>query len=64
VGYDENEAFVIAARSVEEARNFANEQAADEGRIWTDSECVSCVVIGRACSAVNAGIILASFNAG
>ena len=62
--YDSYDAFVVAARSEEEARNFANEQFADEGPIWMDVKLASCVVIGRACSNVTAGVVLGSFNAG
>ena len=63
-GYDSYDSFIVAARSEEEARKFANEQHADEGPVWVDSKLASCVVIGRACSSVAAGIVLGSFNAG
>ncbi len=64
VDYDEYDAFIVAACSEEEARNYANENAAHEGRIWTDRKQVACKVVGRACSKVTAGVVLGSFKAG
>ena len=61
VDYDECDSFVIAANSEQEARDFANEDAGGEGRIWNDLKRVSCVVIGQACSNITAGVILVSF---
>ena len=60
--FDEFDAFVIAAITEQECREFASMAAADEGGdVW--QHC-SCVAIGIAADDVQAGVILGSFNAG
>jgi hypothetical protein len=63
-GYDTYDAMVIAASSAKRARQLANEETGDEGKIWADANMVSCEMIGRACSSVVEGRIIGSFNAG
>ena len=64
VPYDSYDAFVIIATSEEKARAIANEESADEGRLWGERELASCTVIGRARSGASEGIVVGSFNAG
>ena len=59
-GYDEYDAKVILAPSEQRARELANTNTADEGRIWDDPKETRCVeVIPN-----NEEILLESFNAG
>jgi len=58
VRYDENDGFVIRAENEFDARCIANENHADEGRIWDCEASVSCQEININ---GNKGIILADF---
>ncbi len=59
-GYDEYDGKVIVAKNAKRAREIANENTGDEGRIWTDAALVSCEEI----KATEEGEVLGSFNAG
>ncbi len=62
--YDAYDGHVIAAESEEEARAFAAQGAADEGKeVWSDGEKVKCELIGETLGA-DKGVVLSSFNAG
>ena len=63
VGYDEFDAFVVAATSEEEARSIASTRDHEFGKAWMDPNFASCKLVGRACSKTVAGIVLGSFNA-
>lgn len=45
VGYDENVAKVVRAESEAEAREIANEDTSDEGKIWEDEQLVTIVEV-------------------
>lgn len=59
--YDEYDAKVIRAKNPKEAREIANKYTGDEGKIWTDTELVSCEKINLVGTSRE---ILGSFNAG
>lgn len=59
-GYDEYRAKVIVAKNESRARELANEQVGDEGRIWADESQVTCTIV----DAKKEMIVLADFNAG
>lgn len=44
-GYDEYGAKVIVAKNEARAREMANEQVGDEGKIWTDETQVTCTIV-------------------
>lgn len=58
--YEENDGFVILANNEEEARQIANNEAADEGKIWDNPMKTKCNLLDRN---AEPGIILQSFNA-
>lgn len=60
--YDENEGFVIAANSQENAVQIANENCKDEGMIWGFSD-VICTVVGLSVDS-DEKVILRAFRAG
>ena len=61
-GYDSYDGHVIWASSEESAREFAAQQAADEGaECWRDPKQSACVEVKQP---ITAGILLSSFNAG
>jgi hypothetical protein len=62
--YDAYNGFVIAANSEAVAREIANENAADEGRIWENPKLSSCELIGNSIGNRSDGIILSDFHAG
>lgn len=59
-GYDEFDAKVIVAKDELEAREIANMNVGDEGRIWTDPTKVRCKKINT----IEAGEVSTSFHAG
>lgn len=59
-GWDEYEGFVIVATSESNAREIASQHAPSEGRIWSDASKTSCDEVND----VQAGVVLAAFNAG
>ncbi len=61
VGYDEYDGFVVAAENETEARQIANDNSADDCRIWNDPLKVRCE---RLKHTLAKGLILGSFNAG
>lgn len=65
VCYDEYKGFVIAAKNPEAAIKIANDNAADEGKLWGDVAKVSVSVIGTADKSITEPyILLADFRAG
>ncbi len=60
--YDENEGFVIAANSQENAVQIANENCKDEGKIWGFSY-VICTLVGISADS-DEKVILRAFRAG
>lgn len=58
--YDEYLGKVIVAENEAQAREMANDDVGDEGKVWTDATEVSCIEIDMSKSAV----ILQSFHAG
>ena len=64
VGYDEFDGFVISADTETEARDFAIQEAADEGdEVWSSQLDVSCTLLALN-TKHDKGIVLGSFNAG
>lgn len=61
IGWDEYEEMVVRADNEDEARRLANEDAGDEGQLWTDYEIVSCKVVS---TLGEKEVILAAFDAG
>ena len=59
--YDANYGFVIRAENEVAARDLANSQASDEGKIWDDPAASSCELLDHDGSR---GIVLTDFNAG
>lgn len=59
--YDEYISKVVSAKNEEEARSIANQETADEGKIWNNPKKVDCRQIT---SKEPKGIILSSFRAG
>jgi len=59
--YDEYDSKLIRAKSQKQAREIANENVGDEGKIWDDKKLVKSTII------VNhgeVGVVIESFNAG
>lgn len=71
-GYDEFDAFVVAAETETAAGRFAAERAnwgalvgiEASDTCWGNRERSTCVVVGTAAPDVAPGVVLASFNAG
>lgn len=61
VGYDEYLGKVIRAESEQEAREIANQDTGDEGKLWTDPTKVACSLVEPQGAS---GEILGAFNAG
>jgi hypothetical protein len=59
--YDEYDEKLVRANCPKHAREIANEETGDEGKIWTDSKKVSCHMVK---SSGKYGVIIDSFNAG
>lgn len=59
VGYDEYDAFLVRAKTEEEARQLANPKGSWSS--WTTPENITCEIISNRGVA---GVIIASFNAG
>lgn len=59
-GYDEYSSKVVIAKNEERARELANDNTGDEGRIWTNSDLVFCNLVGTKTE----GVLLGAFNAG
>ena len=59
--YDEYDAKIVRARSEGSAREIADKEPGDEGKIWTDPELVSCEKITPSGESAQ---LLGSFNAG
>jgi len=61
IGWDEYVEKLVAANSPERAREIANENTGDEGKIWTDATMVTCEELKLPS---DEGAIIESFNAG
>ena len=61
LGYDKMSGHLIRAASEKRAREIANGSVGDEGRIWDDSEKVSCEIVS---SEGIESIIISDFHAG
>jgi len=61
IGYDEYVAKVVRAKNESEAREFANADTGDEGKIWISPDKVTIELIE---SEGKAQVILSDFNAG
>lgn len=59
IGYDEYEEKIISAKTEKRAREIANEQVGDEGKIW-DGETVKCELV----KATEEGVYMSSFRSG
>ena len=57
--YDEHDAKVIRAKSEKQAREIANENTGDEGKIWGDKKEVTCEIVT---AAGEAGALLESLK--
>lgn len=60
VNYDEYYGKVIVAKDEWRAREIANENVGDEGKIWNDPTRVSCKEVDKKCE----GVVLSAFCAG
>ena len=59
--WDEYDRKLIRAKNEDHAREIANTNTGDEGRIWTDKKLVQCEIVtvsGESCE------VIGSFNAG
>lgn len=68
-GYDVFDAAIVAAETAEEARKIYPGKARfttpdDIDTFWAPFDSIGCILIGEALPNQNAGVILASFNAG
>lgn len=64
-GWDSYDAFIVIAKSEQDARTFAGDKHGTEGNVWIDPRYVKCRVVGTPDSNLTEpGIILGSFNAG
>ena len=59
-GYDTYDSKVIVASSEDEAREIANYNTGDEGKVWKDPSVVKCEVVDTSTK----GAVCESFNAG
>jgi hypothetical protein len=59
-GYDDYNAFVVAADSAYEAKHM---NLVDGSSTWTTSDHIHATLVGRAATAIEKGVILGDFNA-
>lgn len=59
-GWDEYDAKVVIAKNEQRAREIANENVGDEGKLWTDTSQVTCKIVEVKVE----GEVLGSFRAG
>ena len=59
--YDEYDSKLIRAKSQKQAREIANENVGDEGKIWGDKKLVKSTIIKNK---GEVGVVIESFNTG
>lgn len=63
--YDCADAFIVIAKTAQEARKLASKQPGDEGAaVWTDAKLSRCSKIGYAANNSKSRIVLRDFHAG